>query len=196
MDRKTDLIREKFDAWAPNWDQGEAPDPKVLDFLFSVLPTGKRVKVLDLACGTGVISGRLLERYGGEIFGLDLSPKMIEMAKKKYEGEPRIHFSAGDFYADQTSDYDLIVMHNAYPHFLDVDALCKRLKEALKEGGYFAVIHSCGRQELNAHHAAHASPISFLLSSPEEEAKRFSPAFQTVDFGENEAYYYFILKRN
>lgn len=196
MDRKTDLIREKFDTWAPNWDEGEGPDSKLLDFLFSVLPGGKKDKVLDLACGTGVISKRLQEKYGGEVYGLDLSPKMIEIAKAKYQNEPHIHFSSGDFYTDKSSGYDLIVMHNAYPHFLDVEGLCKRLHESLNEGGYFAVIHSVGREELNDHHAAHASPISFLLSSPEEEANRFSPAFQTVDFGEDKTYYYFILKRN
>ena len=39
-------------------------------------------RVLDLACGTGIVS-ELLARTGAEVVGIDISPEMIEQAKRK-----------------------------------------------------------------------------------------------------------------
>ena len=195
MDKKTDLIRSSFDKWAPSWDDNEGWNENVLSFLIDLLPQGPLPKVMDLACGTGIMSKRLFDRYQGEVIGLDLSPKMLEVAKKKYEGNPRIKFQEGDFYEYEGDGFDLILLHNGYPHFLDVDGLCEKAYSVLKEGGILAIMHSCGREELNKHHEKSANPISFSLSSPKEEATKFQKRFILLKEGESEAFYYFILKR-
>lgn len=194
MERKTDLIRQKFDTWAPDWDSFGEPKPEILAFLLQQIPQGHYEKILDLGCGTGVMSGPLKETFGGEVLGLDLSSEMIKIAKQKYQGQEGISFQAGDFYEFEGTGFDLILIHNAYPHFLDVDALCNKANDVLKEGGILAVMHSIGRQELNHHHEDSAMPISFLLASPQEEGARFAEKFAFVDGAETNSYYYFILK--
>src|SRR6266496_2944550 len=47
--------------------------------------------LLDVACGTGAHAGPLSRYY--QVEGLDLDPKMLSVAKKKY---PKIRFHQGD----------------------------------------------------------------------------------------------------
>ena len=195
MERKTDLIREKFDAWAPSWDAMEGWDENVLEDLLSKIPQGHYDSILDLACGTGVMSKRLQEHFHGQVLGIDLSAKMIEAATKKFANEKGISFLTADFYDFTQKGFDLILLHNAYPHFLDVDGLCEKASEALNPGGIFAIMHSCGREELNSHHAGNAAPISFLLDSPKKEAMRFAKHFKTLSYAETKTFYYFILQK-
>ena len=53
--------------------------------------------LLDVACGTGAHAGLLSKYY--QVEGLDLDPKMLSVARKKY---PKITFHQGDM-----SDFDL-----------------------------------------------------------------------------------------
>ncbi len=54
-------------------------------------------RLLDVACGTGIHTGLLAERY--QVEGLDLDARMLSVAKKKY---PKIRFHQGDM-----TDFDL-----------------------------------------------------------------------------------------
>ena len=195
MDRKTELIRSSFDRWARNWDNDCEFNPAILDYLLSQIPEKTYPKILDLACGTGVMSQRLHDRFQGEVLGLDLSGAMIEVAQNKYQGQEGISFQNGDFYDFEGTGFDLILLHNGYPHFLDVPALSKKAAATLNQGGIFAVMHSCSREDLNHHHSAKAMPISFLLGTPEEEASRFKNEFRIRSCGENQEVYYFILEK-
>jgi ubiquinone/menaquinone biosynthesis C-methylase UbiE len=49
----------------------------------SGLPRGARVA--DLGCGSGVFT-ELLQRQGFQSVGLDISPKLIELGRRKYPG--------------------------------------------------------------------------------------------------------------
>src|SRR5687767_4019171 len=53
--------------------------------------------LLDVACGTGTHTGLLNKYY--QVEGLDLDPKMLLVARKKY---PKIRFHQGDM-----TDFDL-----------------------------------------------------------------------------------------
>lgn len=54
-------------------------------------------KTLELACGTGRMT-KILNKYAQEIVGVDKSPKMLEAAKQKFEGQPQIHLFLSDAY--------------------------------------------------------------------------------------------------
>lgn len=194
MNRNIEAIREKFDSYAPTWDESEPPFPEKLASLLDKIPLTKAEKILDLACGTGVLSALLQQRFQGEVLGLDLSPKMIEIARKKHANSPKISFECGDFYEYEGGKFDLIVLHNGYPHFLDVPALRDKAASLLRPHGILAVLHSCGREFLNSHHHAHIMNISFLLGTPEEEAAKFAPQFVCLSQGETSDSFFFILE--
>ena len=50
----------------------------------SLLKPGARV--LDVGCGTGVPVAAMLAEAGMEVTGIDIAPKMIEIAKKEVKG--------------------------------------------------------------------------------------------------------------
>ncbi len=183
-------VKDYFDSIAPNWDSCQPDKNKIIRSLIDEIGIKKGDSILDLACGTGTITGILHEFSDYSVFGLDLSPKMIEIAKEKYEGQEWAHFEAGDFLTwENEKKFDVIVLYNAYPHFKDPVLLSECFSKHLKEGGKFAIIHSLGRKELDAHHANVPQQVSRSLSSPEEEANYFENNFTIFIQKEGEHFY-------
>jgi SAM-dependent methyltransferase len=55
----------------------------------------KPKKILDVCCGTGTMAQMLVDE-GRKVTGFDLSPAMIEKARLKSEGDPRLRFEVAD----------------------------------------------------------------------------------------------------
>lgn len=180
-------VRDFFDALAPNWDAYAKDDLSYVASLLSRIPSPKGGRVLDLACGTGVISGLLHEWSHGVVHGLDIAPNMIAIAKGKYAGFDGISFETADFLEWDGDRYDAIILYNAYPHFVDVSAFIEALKRHLKPSGRFAIIHSIGRAQLHHHHEGLAATISRNLLPVEEEGERYRHDFalDVVDEGDH-----------
>ncbi|MCR4318488.1 MAG: methyltransferase domain-containing protein [Planctomycetes bacterium] len=71
--------------------------PKTVELLAPV----KGMKVLDVGCGQGVLT-RALQAAGCDATGIDLSPSMIALAKKR--SSPKIKFVIGD--GKRLNDFD------------------------------------------------------------------------------------------
>ncbi|MCW2949828.1 MAG: ubiquinone/menaquinone biosynthesis methyltransferase [Thermoleophilia bacterium] len=79
-------MRVMFDHLSENWEVIRA-DPTYRDGFreaLRYLPRGFRPRrVLDVACGTGQATSVLLERWPGvRVTGTDISPRMVETARK------------------------------------------------------------------------------------------------------------------
>src|SRR5690606_22111465 len=66
--------------------------------LYQLLEPGQAV--LDAGCGNGAITVGILERVipGGRVVGVDVNPRLIDEANRRYGGDPRLTFRAGDIY--------------------------------------------------------------------------------------------------
>lgn len=112
--------------------------------MLALLPpvTGKRV--LDAGCGPGIYSGWLVE-HGAEVVGLDVSPKMVELAAQRLRQKARIlKADLGqplDFL--ESASFDLVVSALVLDHVRDWDAVFKEFFRVLREPGYlvFSVGH-------------------------------------------------------
>jgi ubiquinone/menaquinone biosynthesis C-methylase UbiE len=194
MDNKA--IQEFFDELAPKWDSFENGNSMKIKTLMDKLEIKKGEKVADVACGTGVVTG-LIHAYSNEtVYGIDLSKKMIEEAKKKYEGRPWAVFRQGDFLLDEEySAYDYVVIYNAYPHFLEPEKLSEALNRVLRKGGRFAIVHSLSREQLRKHHDSICPSISRDIASPLEESHYYQDHFSTVLASEDDSSYLLIMKK-
>lgn len=193
MKKSNKHIQSFFDNLAPTWDN--AQDKEDLKFaLIDQLELKEGDRVLDLACGTGVVTSKIQSITKTKVTALDISKNMIEIAKSKCQN-PEIDFKVGDFYEFNETNYDYIVILNAYPHFLDLDGLKQKLYETLKHQGRVAIIHACGREELNSHHAAHALKVSRMLNNVDEEAKFYSNCFRIIKKEEDNNHYILILEK-
>ncbi len=93
--------------------------------------------VWDFGCGPGQTT-KFLKDLGVDISGMDLSEKILELARKKY---PDIHFQRGNFLNLEFKDDSLagVVAFYAIVH-LDreqVEALFKEIWRILRPGGRF-----------------------------------------------------------
>ncbi|MEU2608122.1 class I SAM-dependent methyltransferase [Streptomyces albus] len=90
-------------AWQESWDRQQEwylPDREerfrvMLDVTEALV--GPRPRVLDLACGTGSISDRLLKRMpDAETVGADRDPALLAIARGTFEGDGRAQFVSLD----------------------------------------------------------------------------------------------------
>jgi ubiquinone/menaquinone biosynthesis C-methylase UbiE len=114
-------LRAMFDGLAPTWETRIGPHHlRALDLaLADVRPPGR---ALDLGTGTGVVAISLAERYpDAEIVGIDLSPGMIDEARRKVPPglAGRVTYEVGDASALACADggFELVVLSNMIPFF-------------------------------------------------------------------------------
>ncbi len=132
--------------------------------------------VLDVACGTGVISS-YLAKFNKKVTAIDMSQKMIEVAKKIHF-EENITFLNEDFYNFKSEElFDLIVIFNAYPHFLDKKLFISTLKRLLSEKGRVVILHDASKEMINVCHSNISHFISVKLKPVEEESNIFLKDF-------------------
>jgi len=178
---KGNSVEAYFDQLAPSWDSFGEKHPGEVDSLLRQIGIKKGKFVADVACGTGVITAKLHDYSEAPIVGIDLSAKMIALAQKKYANCPWAHFVREDFLlAPEKSAFDVVVIYNAYPHFLEPRKLSEALNRALKSGGRFAIIHSLSRDELHRHHEGLGAELSRDLLPIHEEAKFFEGDFRIL----------------
>ncbi|MCG5216701.1 class I SAM-dependent methyltransferase [Streptosporangium sp. KLBMP 9127] len=92
-------------------------------------------RVLDLGCGTGVLTAEVAAR-GARVLGIDGSPGMIEKALAQYPGLDFIIGDGHDFSVAQPYD---AVLSNAALHWMsrDPDLVIGNVRDALQPGGRF-----------------------------------------------------------
>ncbi|HEU5477326.1 MAG TPA: class I SAM-dependent methyltransferase, partial [Gaiellaceae bacterium] len=114
-------LRTMFDGLAPTWETRIGEHHFwALDLALEGLPAPRRV--LDLGTGTGVVAFALAERYPeAVVVGIDLSPGMIEEARRKVPAPlaGRLSFEVGDASALACPDghFELVVLSNMIPFF-------------------------------------------------------------------------------
>ncbi len=187
-------IKEFFNEKAENWNKNEKATKEELRECLSIIPINKGDKVLDLACGTGIISELLFERTKCTVRAIDLSDKMIEIAKKTHDVN-NIKFECINFYDYIGDEFDAIVCFNAFPHFLDVEKFVEKAQKLIKKDGILVIMHNMGRESLDKHHDAFAKNVSRHLKSPKEEYVAFSNSFYLEDSLDSKDKYYMILRK-
>ncbi len=188
-------IKKFFDDRSSSWDEMESSSLEERRDFLSFLDIKEGDKVLDLGCGTGVITPLLFEKTKSEVIGLDLSPKMVEIAKEKFKGEALMHFQSGDYLDFEGEGFDWIVVFNAYPHFLDVEGFKKKTLSLLKKGGKLAIVHNLGRIDLAKHHSGSVHVYSRDLEDPTSEANFYKPEMKVLLADETEHSYRVVLEK-
>ncbi|MCH6162493.1 class I SAM-dependent methyltransferase [Streptomyces marispadix] len=129
--------------------------------------------VLDLACGTGSISARVLRRFpDARCTGVDLDPALLTIARGSFAGDERVEFVTADLTdPDWTRrlphrSYDAVLTATAL-HWLRSDQLAVlygQIADVLRDGGVF----------MNADHM------------PDETTPRINEAAHAFDKGRRE----------
>jgi ubiquinone/menaquinone biosynthesis C-methylase UbiE len=126
-------VPEGYARWAPRYD---GPNPAIereqpiVHAMLADLPTGR---ALDAACGTGRHAARLLE-LGHQVVGVDATPAMLALARKKVPGADFRRGALEDLPV-QDASVDLITCALALTHVPDLEPVLREFARVLRPGG-------------------------------------------------------------
>jgi len=108
-------------------------------FILKMMGDIRGKRILDVGCGLGESSVYFALR-GAHVTALDLSPKMVHLAKRlaayhgtKLEGV----VSSAEALSVPAGYFDFVYLGNVVHHVMDRDTLWARVNDALKPGGVF-----------------------------------------------------------
>lgn len=131
--------RDEFDNWAKRYESGLVW--KVFyrtlhrRFVRKIRPVQDK-DVLDVGCGTGAVSRRLVEN-GAQVWGLDFSPGMLTAARELSQGKERLTFVEGsaDSLPFEDNSFDYVTNAFSFHHYPDAMDALGEMRRVLKPGG-------------------------------------------------------------
>jgi predicted TPR repeat methyltransferase len=136
-----DHVVAYFDDFAPDFDE------QVVDKLGYRVPQalaelvrpalGGKARVLDLGCGTGLM-GAAMSSPGIELIGVDLSPRMLELARKRGVYAELIQAEASEALARAPADsYGAVLAADVFIYIGDLAEVFRGVARVLRPGGIF-----------------------------------------------------------
>jgi SAM-dependent methyltransferase len=156
-------VAEDFDSIAPfeveKWNRNNHYHALLLENL-----PQNYGHALEIGCGIGTFS-RLLATRSSRVTAMDLSPKMIEIAKNLSKSHANIDFQVADVLQTDFPDehFDAIVSIATF-HHLPLEQVLPKLKKALKTGGRLLILDVSRMESIQDFFAgAIAVPLSLIL---------------------------------
>ena len=130
-----------FDREAERYDRIRPPyQDAAIDEVLGPSPT--RPSVLDVACGTGIASRQMAQR-GAQVLGVELNPRMAEVAGRHGIQTEVAPFETWD---PEGRTFDRVTCAQAW-HWLDQDVCADKAASVLRPGGRLCLLWNIG------HHA-------------------------------------------
>ena len=144
--KKQFYVNQMFATIAPRYDLvttllSYGQDKRWKRKLVAMADVQPQHQVLDLACGTGDITFLLAKQLDsrGKATGVDITPEMVERARRKGLNESRVHFETGDIcqlgYPD--ASFDRITVGYGVRNVPEIPRLLDEVFRLLKPGGHF-----------------------------------------------------------
>lgn len=98
-------------------------------------------RVLDIACGTGIVARVAKERLGdaGYVVGIDVSPDMLAVARRIAPGIDWREGNASALPVRDGEQFDVVVCQQGLQFFPDKPAAATQMRRVLSPGGRLAV---------------------------------------------------------
>jgi ubiquinone/menaquinone biosynthesis C-methylase UbiE len=139
-------VIDHFTARAARYDRSSAwcSDSELLERLFEASGAGPEDTVLDLACGTGLVSRHLAGRVG-RLVGVDITPAMAEQARDVLDTFVLASAEALPF---DTSTFDVVVCRQGL-QFMEIPHALAEVLRVLRPRGRFVTVdlHAYGAED-------------------------------------------------
>ena len=149
---KKEQVTQMFDTISENYDDlnrviSFGIDVKWRNKVVNIVKNTNPEKVLDIATGTGDLAINLVKTNAKKIIGLDLSPGMLEVGKKKILEKnlsSKIEMVLGDSETlpFEDSTFDAITVAFGVRNFENLEKGLKEILRVLKPNGTFVVLET------------------------------------------------------
>lgn len=168
-----------FDTLAPDWDAEMVRNDEIINNILDCGGVSAGKRVLDVACGTGVLFPDYMNRSVKCVVGVDISPEMAKIAAGKHDDDSRVKVICADVQELKFEEkFDCVMIYNAFPHFPEPSRLFAYLKGFIVPGGRLTVAHGMSRAKIDAHHHGSASKVSVGLMHENELASLMGQWFK------------------
>ncbi len=146
------MAASSYDAiaeWYDTWVGGDImPDNPVMQAVASFMGEVAGKRVCDLGCGQGRVS-RHLASLGAHVVGVDLSVRLLDIARRHEAAEPRgieyLHGDARSLDDIAARSFDGVVCFMALMDISELEPTLHNTARILRPGGWFifSIIHPC-----------------------------------------------------
>ena len=176
-------LRDMFDDVATRFDQlmvdelGYRGHLHLRTLADSRLPPLKApLRILDLGCGTGLVGNAFKDlAAGGRLDGIDLAPRMIEVARKRGIYDDLILGDLETVLAAPGPSYDLIVSADTMVYLGDLAPTFRGVVNRLVAGGYY--LFACEAKDGTGWEQTDVSRFRHSEAYLQDEAARCDLAF-------------------
>jgi ubiquinone/menaquinone biosynthesis C-methylase UbiE len=130
-----DRVAPEYDGWAGGLHG------RVAAKLVEVAAPRRGDAVLDVGCGTGLVTALLAERVGarGSVVGVDLSARMLGLARLRLRPNTTFLPMAAEHMVFRDRSFDLITYGQSLPYLIDPQASLEEAARLLRPGGRVAL---------------------------------------------------------
>jgi len=136
-------VRATFDGFAQQFDRHLIDAlgyriPEMLSSAVRALSPPAQMDILDLGCGTG-LCGDCLRDLARRLVGVDLAPKMLEVARGRGCYEQLVNAEIGQYLQSLVpASFDLVLAADVLIYIGDVGQVFSEVTRVLRPGGWFA----------------------------------------------------------
>ena len=171
---------EGYDLYAPYYEKDHAYlDSFERAELFALMGDVQGLNVLDVGCGTGRMVENL-KKFGAKVTGLDVSEKMLAIAKK--------HFSTTEFVLGDIEElpfedesFDMVVATFVIVHLGTLQRAFDEVYRVLKPGGVFLVSNVNQRKAPKLKMEKEEIIIKSFYHRPEAVAEALEESFFKIE---------------
>ena len=131
---------KQFTQWADNYDNPltSITFQQTNSHIVKLLNPKPDSSLLDVGCGSGILIQKLLSlNRNMKLYGLDITPKMVEVAKRKSENESSVEIALGSAIKMpyKNNSFDYVTCASSFHHHPDPLQSVKEMVRVLKAWG-------------------------------------------------------------
>lgn len=115
-----------------------------MERILDLLPLTAQARALDLGCGRGELSLRIIERFRASVVAVDISSRMLSAARERARAraaQDRLQLVEADIadYQPEAAEFELTVMLGSGGIGGGIGGICRRLAQWTRAGGHILI---------------------------------------------------------